>query len=113
MKQHYLVYHTCNLLIGQKPYCYDVILFFIWIDNIELAKSRVATRVSKGGHNIPDNVIERRYKKGIKNFSEYASQVGNWYVYDNSGSRYILAAKSINGAEEIFNFEIFEKIANR
>jgi predicted ABC-type ATPase len=92
---------------------YEVILFFIWIENTELAKCRVAARVSKGGHIIPEDVIERRYMKGIKNFSAYVSLAANWYLYDNSGSQYTLAAKSINGAEEIFNFEIFKKISNR
>jgi predicted ABC-type ATPase len=45
-----------------------------------LAKSRVAERVTKGGHNIPEDVIERRYEKGIENFSKYASQADDRYV---------------------------------
>src|SRR5665647_3259550 len=74
---------------------YDIILFFIWLENFQLAKSRVAARVSKGGHNIPEYIIERRYKKGIENFSKYASQAKDWYVYDNSDTEYLLIAKSI------------------
>jgi predicted ABC-type ATPase len=34
---------------------------------MHLAKSSVATRVKEGGHNIPDDTIERRYKSGINN----------------------------------------------
>ncbi len=63
---------------------------------MQLAKSRVAARVSKGGHNIPEVVIERRYKKGIENFKKYAVEVDDWYVYDNSSPRYNwLIAKSL------------------
>ena len=54
---------------------YDVTLFFIWLNNFELAKKRVVARVNKGGHNIPEDVIERRYAKGIKNFSKYLAEV--------------------------------------
>ncbi len=72
---------------------YNVVLFFIWLENYQLAKSRVAERVRKGGHNIPEDVIERRYKKGIENFSKYAAEVNDWYVYDNSGAGYQLVGK--------------------
>lgn len=34
----------------------------------QMAKERVTLRVSKGGHNIPPDVIERRYAAGITNF---------------------------------------------
>lgn len=44
---------------------YKVTLIFFWLQSIELAKERVRTRVSEGGHNIPPDVIERRYIKGI------------------------------------------------
>jgi predicted ABC-type ATPase len=92
---------------------YDIILFFIWLENFQLAKSRVASRVRKGGHNITEDVIERRYEKGIENFLKYASQANDWYVYDNSGTEYMSIARSIERVEEIFNFEIFNKLSGK
>jgi predicted ABC-type ATPase len=91
---------------------FEIIFFFVWLDSFELAKNRVASRVNKGGHNIPDEVIERRYWKGIRNFSKYAQEADNWYIYDNSGPEYVLIAKCIEGEKEIFNFEIFIKIVH-
>lgn len=41
---------------------------FLFIEYTELAIERVAVRVSKGGHSIPKEVIERRYTKGLENF---------------------------------------------
>ena len=89
---------------------YDVTFFFVWLNTVELAKGRVASRVIKGGHNIPEDVIERRYVRGIKNFSIYSAEADDWYLYDNSSSEYVLIAKSISGEKEIFNFEVFDKI---
>lgn len=60
---------------------FEIVLFFVWLDSFELAKSRVASRVRKGGHDIRDNVIERRYRKGIANFSKYAQEADNRYLY--------------------------------
>ena len=89
---------------------YEITFFFVWLNSMELARERVASRVTKGGHNIPDNIIERRYLKGIKNFLKYSEEADDWYLYDNSGSKYILIAKSVEGEKEIFNFEVFNKI---
>ena len=46
---------------------YNTTLLFFWLRNSDLAKERVKTRVKEGGHNIPTDVIERRYINGIKN----------------------------------------------
>ncbi|HET7115185.1 MAG TPA: zeta toxin family protein [Hanamia sp.] len=90
---------------------FDITFFFVWLISFHLAKSRVAARVRKGGHHIPDNIIERRYRKGIKNFSKYAQEADSWYLYDNSGAEYLLIAKCIAGEKEIFNFDVFNKIS--
>ena len=91
---------------------YEVVFFFVWLNSIELAKQRVAVRVTKGGHNIPADVIERRYNKGLHNFSKYVVKADAWYIYNNSGKQYELIAKSIAGEPEIFNFDIYSKITN-
>ncbi|GJG34049.1 hypothetical protein PRMUPPPA20_21580 [Xylanibacter ruminicola] len=38
---------------------------FFWLNSPELAKLRVSERVANGGHNIPQDVISRRYVAGI------------------------------------------------
>jgi len=36
-----------------------------------LAIERVKTRVTEGGHDIPEEVIRRRYIKGIQNIKKF------------------------------------------
>ena len=52
---------------------YRVTCLFFWLDSEELAISRVETRVKEGGHHIPEDVIRRRYKSGLKNFFQLIS----------------------------------------
>ena len=59
-----------NKILEAKKKNYNVTLLFFWLKNPELAKERVKIRVIEGGHNIPEDVIERRYYKGIKNLFE-------------------------------------------
>lgn len=64
---------------------YDVTLLFFWLRTPEQAIERVAERVSKGGHNIPSDVIRRRYQEGINNlFHIYMPIVDTWVLVNNS-----------------------------
>jgi predicted ABC-type ATPase len=59
-----------------------------------LAKDRVRKRVLEGGHFIADDVIERRYKSGIKNlFTIYQMHVDSLLIYDNSNAEASLIAE--------------------
>lgn len=65
---------------------YQVKLLFLSLATPEEAIARVAARVSQGGHNIPDDVIRRRFHAGLLNFTTiYRSEVDYWRWYDNSG----------------------------
>jgi predicted ABC-type ATPase len=55
-------------------------------------------------------VIERRYYKGLQNFATYQQLADEWYVFDNSGTKYVLVAKQIEGDTEISNFDIYQKL---
>lgn len=88
-----------NKIIKAKENGYNVTLLFFWLQNAELAKERVRIRVSEGGHNIEPDVIERRYKNGIKNlFKIYLPIIDGALIFDNSeGKHELLAIKTIDG----------------
>ena len=73
---------------------YLVKLIFLSLPNVEVALERVATRVIQGGHNVPVDVIRRRFEHGIKNFDLYKSLVDSWQLYDNSGAPPVLLDES-------------------
>ncbi len=49
---------------------YRVVLYFIWLRSAEMAIERVAGRVQQGGHYIHENVVRRRYDRGMRNLFE-------------------------------------------
>ena len=66
---------------------YHVKLIFLSLPSADFAVARVASRVVQGGHNIPENIIRRRFAHGLKNFSNlYQPLVNSWILYDNSDS---------------------------
>lgn len=92
---------------------YEVVLLFFSLPTPEMAKQRVALRVSKGGHNIPQEVIERRFVLGIRNLFEFIEVVDEWYIYDNhSTPPEKVADGERDGLIKIHNFEIWKKLKN-
>jgi len=100
-----------NFLKVAKEKGYQITLLFFWLNSVELAISRVKTRVKEGGHNIPENVIIRRYEGGLKNFFElYIPIVDNWMLVNNSGEPYEIIAEGSSDSIEITNSEVWENL---
>ncbi len=85
---------------------YQVKLLFFWLPTVEMAVNRVKIRVSEGGHNIPKDVIVRRYYRGIQNlFKIYIPLCNEWAVFDNSDGEPLLIAKGIQSEIDIIQIE--------
>lgn len=101
-----------NLVRRAQTKGYRVHLIFFWLETSELAVQRVAERVSKGGHNIPTEVIHRRYVAGIRNlFKTFMSEVDLWMIYDNSCTPRTFVAKGGRATDvEIVSKMTYNKI---
>ena len=53
-----------NTIKPAKGKGYSVALLYFWLNGVNPAIERVKTRVSEGGHNIPEETIKRRYFGG-------------------------------------------------
>jgi predicted ABC-type ATPase len=89
---------------------YKVNLIFLKLENAELAKQRVLARVSKGGHNIDPQIIERRFQRGLQNLEGYLKVVDTAIVYESSSLELIEIAKKSQGKLTIINQDFWSKI---
>ena len=65
---------------------YHVKVIFLTLSSPELAIARVAIRVRQGGHDVPQDVIRRRFDSGLRSFERvFKRLVDTWVLYDNSG----------------------------
>ncbi|HEX2202706.1 MAG TPA: zeta toxin family protein [Longimicrobium sp.] len=75
----YALTKTVRRLIGLG---YEVDLVYLWLPAADLAIQRVRSRVSLGGHSVPEDVIIRRYERSLLNFDRvYRKLVTSWRVY--------------------------------
>ncbi|HET7395818.1 MAG TPA: zeta toxin family protein [Gammaproteobacteria bacterium] len=80
-----------RLIRAWKASGYRVKIIFLKLDSPEQAIARVAERVRQGGHNVPEQVIRRRFHTGLENFNKFYAPLANaWALYDNSGDLPVL-----------------------
>ena len=99
-------------LLWAKENGYTIKLLFFWLPTIEMAIERVTLRVSEGGHDIPNDVIARRYKRGIENlFKIYIPLCSEWIFFDNSKNQIEeIANGKCNEILQILQEEKFDSI---
>jgi predicted ABC-type ATPase len=79
-------------------------LLFFWLCSSDLAVKRVETRVKEGGHNIPEEIVRRRYENGLTNFfTIFLPIVDEWMFIDNSEDPSEIIAESNGLVPDIRN----------
>ncbi len=100
-----------SLIHKAKGLGYKVSLIYIWLNSPQLATRRVAERVKNGGHNIPSDVIERRYYRGIKNLFELFMPIcDTWTMAENCFNSITIIARKNEFENVIENTELWETI---
>ena len=76
---------------------YYVVLNYIDVASLDIAKARVRKRVEKGGHGIDEQVMEKRYEDMHKTLIPLISRCDEVYFYDNTES-FCQVAMLVGGA---------------
>ena len=74
---------------------YEITLCFYALPTVSTAIKRVKHRVELGGHDVPTNIILRRYERGLMNFfTRDRHKADNWFFYNNLDKATLLAYKT-------------------
>jgi len=67
--------------------------------------------VRRGGHNIAENIVQRRFNKEMYNFFNiYKPLLDYWAVFDNSGDLPSMIVFEESDKRKILDNELFELI---
>lgn len=91
---------------------YQINLIYFWLENPQLAIQRVQQRVKSGGHNIPENIIIRRYYRGQKNLSKFYLPLSDtWIIYNNSQlPTTLVAEKTLSEPSIVYDERVYSQI---
>lgn len=74
-----------HLLRALKKRGYEIHIFYLWVPNAELTLARIKERMLRGGHNVPEPVVRRRFGRSIEHFmGPYGRLADRWILFDNS-----------------------------
>jgi len=96
---------------------YRITILFIYLETPEVCIKRVKERVLKGGHDVPEVDIQRRFDRSKKNFWRiYKKQAHYWHLFYNSSDGFIEVAvgkeTQLTITDEVL-FEIFLQEINQ
>jgi predicted ABC-type ATPase len=96
---------------GQK---YRIHIFFLWVGSADLALSRVQERVSRGGHDVPEAVVRRRFDRSMRNFlGRYRQLADSWMLIDNSSRKPVVIASMEDQDIRIMNEKVYRTLTKR
>lgn len=88
-----------------KAQGYQVAIYYFSLASPSLAVRRVKLRVAMGGHDVPADVVRRRFDRSLDNFlSLYTPLADRWVVFDNSA----IGAAHLLATQEDDNLQIME-----
>lgn len=89
---------------------YQIIIIFIFAESPEILIERIAERVKKGEHFVPDEDVRRRFGRGKKNFwNVYKDLADEWFLYYNMEDNFQLVATGEKDKIVLTNESLFEK----
>ncbi len=74
-----------DLLIAGAKNGARIDMHYVGLASVALNIQRVASRVAKGGHDIPEQMIRKRFESSPRNLTRLMPFLAELKVYDNSG----------------------------
>ncbi|MGC2752511.1 MAG: AAA family ATPase [Candidatus Acidiferrum sp.] len=96
---------------GLKRRGYEVHIFYLWVPSAELTLARIKERVLRGGHDVPEAIVRRRFVRSPRNFWEqYRPLADEWILFDGSAAALSTIAKEIEGRLHIIDSKGYNEI---
>jgi len=70
-----------NAIAAAKTCGFNVSIAFLFVDSADVCVARIAERVRKGGHPVPETDIRRRFPRALSNF---------WRIYRELADSWVL-----------------------
>jgi len=103
-----------GLIRRLKERGYQVHFFYLWIPSVELALARIRERVLRGGHDVPEAVVRRRFDRSATNFlTHYQALADTWILFDNSAAALSIVASQEHGEVHITERKRYNELVER
>jgi predicted ABC-type ATPase len=99
-----------NYLKRARGAGYSVTIMFVYLDSADHCVVRVRQRVRRGGHNVPEDDIRRRFVRSCSNFwHSYREIADQWVMVYNSSAGFVEVAFGIVDEFAVSDEEMFRR----
>ena len=79
-----------RVMLDARNSGFEISIVYVFLDSANTCVKRVAERVQKGGHAVPEEDIRRRFLRSLGNFWQlYRPLADNWTLWYNSGAQFV------------------------
>jgi predicted ABC-type ATPase len=82
-----------KLVTDARDRGYRVGLIYVSTGDVEITVRRVRERVARGGHDVPESDVRRRFTRSLENAVRLAGDMDYVRIVDNSGASMVLVAR--------------------
>jgi predicted ABC-type ATPase len=91
---------------------YAISIYFLWVPDVSISIERIRDRVAKGGHDVPEVLVRRRFARSIRNFLQiYSATADSWILFDNSNEPPLAIARKEESKTHIIEGRLFEDLS--
>ena len=76
---------------------FEIFLIYVLLDSVERNIERVALRVAKGGHAVPDGKVRERHARSLQQLPWFLDHADRARIYDNSEAQPRLVGRKEDG----------------
>ncbi len=102
-----------NYIKQAREFGYKIVFVYVLLSSVEQNIARVRQRVALGGHDVPEDVIRRRYYRSLLNVDAVQAQADQWEFYYNGEDRYELIARGIGDQINVINNPRYKSFIER
>ena len=86
-----------HTIASAKPLGFKVTIVYLFLKSADVCVARVSQRVRKGGHDVPEADIRRRFSRSVANFWTIYREMGDsWVILYNETSQLLDVAAGSN-----------------
>jgi predicted ABC-type ATPase len=76
-----------QMMLDARARRFEIELVYIGTENVEINLARIRNRVLRGGHNVPEQDVRRRYHRSLANLPLAIERVDRAILFDNSAEQ--------------------------
>lgn len=104
---------TTSLLTRLVQRRYELVLLYFWLPSADVALARVRARVARGGHDVPELDVRRRYERSLANFAVLRQREAiQWAVIDGRDPMGGIVAQTVARDIQVMNPVAWAEIAH-